>query len=79
VDRDDTGVLHRCRRLGLGQEARPLLGAGVLAAKDHLQGHDPVEGDLAGLEDDAHAATTQVPQHLVARRGVYAASAAVPA
>jgi hypothetical protein len=65
---DDAGVVDRCNRLRLGQEAHPLLGVRVLACKDHFQGDDAVEALLPGLVDDAPAAPAQFLQDLVARR-----------
>ena len=40
---------------------------GELGRPDHLEGHQPVERGLAGLVDDAHAASAQLAKDLVAR------------
>jgi hypothetical protein len=66
VDLDDVGVVQARHRPGLAGEALPLLRAGALVGADHLEGHDAVQAELPGLEDDAHAAAAQLPQHLVA-------------
>src|SRR5262249_61441143 len=48
VDLYDVRVVQAGDRLGFRLEARPLLGAGVAAGEDHLQGDDPVELELTG-------------------------------
>ncbi len=67
VDLHDVGMLQAGHRLGL--EAKPVqLGAGRLrAASEHLQSDDPLETEVPGLVDDAHAATAQLAQDLVSR------------
>jgi hypothetical protein len=37
-----------------------------LGAEDHLEGHQPLKLEVAGLEDNAHTATAQLLQDLVA-------------
>ena len=66
VDLHDVRVLQAGDGLGLGPEAGQLLGAGVVAGQDHLQGDDAVERELPGLVDDAHAAAAQLAQDFVA-------------
>ena len=51
-------VLQAGDGLRLGVEACQVVGAGVTAAEDHLQGDEAVEA-LPRLVDDAHAAATQ--------------------
>src|SRR5262249_37221715 len=46
-------------RLGFEVEPLDLDFRGVFAETDHLEGDGPVEADLAGPIDDAHAASTQ--------------------
>ncbi len=68
-DLDDVGVLQPGDDAGLADEAvEPLLPA-EQAFLQRLQRHQPVEGDLAGLVHDAHAAAPQLVQHLVAGEG----------
>ena len=65
-DAHDVGVLKARRRLSLGAEACPLLGSGVAARRDHLEGHDPVQAELASPIDNAHTSVPQLSQDLVA-------------
>ena len=51
--------------LGLGAEAGQLLGAGMYALEDHLQGDRAVQTLLACFIDDAHAAATELTQDLI--------------
>ncbi len=67
VDLDDVRVRQPSRRLRLGPEAGQPGGVGVASRQDHLQRHQPVQLQVACLVDDAHAAATQLPQHLVTR------------
>ena len=60
VDRHDAGVVEQGDGLGLVLEPAQLVVAGQDAGPDHLEGHGPVEADLAGLVDDAHAAAAQL-------------------
>ena len=69
VDLHDVRVRQPGRRLRLGAEAGHVLGAGVVAHQDHLEGHAPLQGELAGAVDDAHAAPAQHPLDLVPRHG----------
>jgi hypothetical protein len=64
-DLHDVRMLQPGDRLRLAMEARQLLGIGKGTAQDHLQSHEAIELDVAGLEDDPHAAPSQLPQHLV--------------
>jgi hypothetical protein len=66
---DDVGVLQAGGRLDLAAEALPLLGAGVRAAQDHLERHRPVQVEVPGQPDDAHAAAAQLAQDRVAGDG----------
>ena len=65
VDRHDAGVVEQGDRLGLVPEPAQLVVAGEHAGPDHLQGDGPVEADLPGLVDDAHAAAAQLAPDLV--------------
>ena len=65
VDRDDAGVVEQRDGLGLVLEPAQLGVVGQDAGLDHLEGDGPVEADLAGLVDDAHAAAAQLLLDLV--------------
>ena len=65
VDRHDAGVVEQRDRLGLVLEPPQLVVAGQDAGPDHLQGDGPVEADLAGPVDDAHAAAAELGLDLV--------------
>ncbi len=52
-------------RLGLAAKPREVGCGGQLAAKDHLERHDPSEADLPRAEHDAHAAATDLLENLV--------------
>ena len=69
VDLDDVGMLQASDRRGLGAKAGQVLRAGLDPGQDHLQRHGAIETELPGLVDDAHAASSQLPQDLVARHG----------
>ncbi len=60
VDRDDAGVIEQRDGLGLVLEPPQLVVAGEQPGLEHLQCDGAVEGDLAGLVDDAHAAAAQL-------------------
>ncbi len=60
-NRHDPRVVELGGGLGLGVEAFDIAFIGELAGQDHLEGHGAVEADLAGPEDDAHAAAGQLP------------------
>ena len=65
VDRHDAGVVEQRDRLGLVLEPPQLVVAGQHAGPDHLEGDGPVEADLAGPVDDAHAAAAELGLDLV--------------
>ena len=65
VDRHDPGMIEIGGRLGLGVEAADVGLVGELAGEDHLERDGPVEADLPGLEDDAHAAAGELADDLV--------------
>ena len=67
VDLNDVRVLQERHGLGLPQEPPPLLFPDRTVRQDGLDGHDSPQGDLPGLEHDAHAATAQFLQDLVLR------------
>jgi hypothetical protein len=66
VQLHDVRVLQRRDGFGLGQEAGEVVRPGVAAGQHHLQSHHPVQLQVAGLVNDAHAAPAQLPQDLVA-------------
>ena len=65
VDLHDVGVLQAGRRLGLTPEAGQLLGVGLVAGSQQLQGHDPIQGHLPGLVDHTHSAAAQLRQEFI--------------
>ena len=65
----DAGVVEPRSRFGLAKEPLDLVLVGQLAGLDHLQGHQPVELHLPGLEHDAHASFGDFAEQLV-REGV---------
>ncbi len=70
VQGDDAGVLQLGGGGGLGVEAVAVVGVGESAAEDHLQGDGAVEADVAGLEDDAHAAAADLLDEFVVGEAV---------
>ena len=64
-DRHDAGVVEIAGGLGLEVEPQDVGLVGELAGEDHLQGHEPIEAHLPGLEDDAHAAPRDLADDLV--------------
>ncbi|HKI35726.1 MAG TPA: hypothetical protein VKA46_27975 [Gemmataceae bacterium] len=68
VDLHDVGVLQAGDGLGLGAEAPQVVGGGVDTRQDHLQRHQAVEPNLTCQVDDAHAASAQFAEDLVARQ-----------
>jgi hypothetical protein len=67
VNLDDVGVLQPGDRLGFPTEACQLVGAGVGPGTQDLQRHHPVQGELPGTVDGAHAALADLLQDLVTR------------
>ena len=65
VDRHDAGMVEVGRGLGLGAEPRDVGLVGELPGQDHLEGDGPVEAQLPGLVDDAHAAAGDLAKQLV--------------
>src|SRR5262249_11442559 len=59
------GVVERGEGLGLVAEAAQLGVVGEDPGLDHLQGDGPVEAELSGAVDDAHAAAAQLALDLV--------------
>ena len=78
VDLDDVGVLQPGDRLGLGAEAGQLAGPAWPPARIIFRATTPVEADLPGLVDDAHAAAAQLAEDLVAGHGPARAEAGRP-
>ena len=66
VDLDDVGVLEPGHRLGLGAEPLDGPGHGVATRLDHLEGDQPVEGELTGLVDHARPAPAELAEDPVA-------------
>jgi hypothetical protein len=60
-------MLQAGHRLGLRAEPDAILRPVVTIAQDHLEGHQPLEVDLPGFINDAHAAPAQLRHDLVAR------------
>ena len=65
VDRHDPGVVEQGDGLGLVLEPPQLGVVGQDAGLDHLERDGPVEADLPGLVDDAHAAAAELLLKLV--------------
>ena len=67
VHRDDVGMGEDRERLGLHQET--LGGAGRMHLRtNHLDGHQAIKLQVAGENDDAHAAAPQLAEHVIALR-----------
>jgi hypothetical protein len=69
VDLHDVGVLQVGDGLCLGPEASDGLGVGIVPGEDHLQNAVAVQKNIPGAIDDAHAATPQLAQDLIAIDG----------
>jgi hypothetical protein len=67
VDADDVGMGQARDGLSLDAEAGQFQEVGFPRCEHHLEGDDAVEAEVAGLVDDAHAATAQLAQQLVTR------------
>ena len=65
INRHDPRVIQQCDGLGLVLESPQLRVVSQHAGPDHLEGDRPVEADLAGLVDHAHAAAAQFPVDLI--------------
>ena len=65
VDRHDAGMVEVGGGLGLGVEPLDVGLVGELAGEDHLERDGPIQADLPGLEDDAHAAAGDLADDLV--------------
>jgi hypothetical protein len=59
VDVDDVRVVDAVRRARLAEEPRPQV-VGVLPRKEDLDRHDPVDQEVPGPVDDAHAARAEL-------------------
>src|SRR5262249_52101664 len=59
-DRHDVGMVQRGDGLGLAVEPLDVARAGARAVLDHLQGDEPVEAGLPGVEDEAHGPRAQL-------------------
>ncbi len=55
VDRHDVGMIEVGRRFGLEPESHQVFRAGKSARSYHLQRENPVQADLPGTVNDAHA------------------------
>ena len=64
-DLHDVRMVQPGRRFRLDAEPHSLLVAGVFRGADHLDGHQPVERQVAGLVDNPHAAAPQDLEHVV--------------
>src|SRR5262245_30892577 len=66
MDLDNMRMLKGGDRLRLAEKAVHFRGTGVAAGEDHLQGHQAIELQMAGLVHHAHAAATEEFQDLIA-------------
>ena len=78
VDGDDAGVVKLSHGLGFVLEAAKVDIVGEDAGPDHLQRHQPVEGDLAGLVHHPHAAAAQLLVDLVVAEIAHPGAAGQP-
>ena len=69
VDLDDSRVLDLGDGAGLDVESRDLVGRGVRPGKDHFERDQAIQPDVPGFVDDAHAASADLRDDLVARHG----------
>src|SRR3954470_14593086 len=69
VNGDDVWMLERGGRLSFSTEARDEWIAGELAEEKGFDGDDPVERNLAGAKDDAHAAAGDLVEEFVIAHG----------
>ena len=69
VNLNDIGMLEAGDGLGFGAESGTLLGAGVDAGPEHLQGDRSLQAQVPGLVDDADSAAAALLQDFVARGG----------
>jgi hypothetical protein len=78
VDVDDVRVVDAVGRARLAQHPGPEVGLAAQVGADELEGHDPVDEDVAGAVDHPHPAFAQsslepipsrddLPQHRVGR------------
>jgi hypothetical protein len=58
-DPNDARMIQIGRCLGFQLKPAEVLCVGQLAGQDHLDGHEPLQAELAGLVDYAHAALAQ--------------------
>src|SRR5262249_13668080 len=75
VDRHDMRVVETGDGLGLVAEASEVVVAGPGPCAEHLQRDEAVEGALAGLVDDAHAAAAEDAVDLVVAEVTHACAA----
>jgi hypothetical protein len=69
VNMHDVRVLQLGGRLGFPAQTRQVPRRHLGGGTEHLQGHQAVQADLAGLIDHAHAALAQLAQNLIPRQG----------
>ncbi len=69
VNLDDTRVLDLGDGAGLDVEPSDLVARGVRPGQDHLQRDQAIQPDVPGLVNDAHAASADLRDDLVARHG----------
>ena len=75
VEGNDVGVFEVRGGFGFGAETLSLGLAGEFAGANPLQGHDPVQLELTGAIDHAHAAAGDHFKQLVAREGAFTTAA----
>jgi hypothetical protein len=69
INGHDIGMVQLDGGLHLSAEALQLGGRGPLPGEDHLQGHQPIEPHVSGLENHPHAAPGDLLQQLVIAEG----------
>ncbi len=66
MDLHDVRMLQACDGLGLTAETGDIVGAGVVAGQNHLEGDDAIQLRLLGPVDDAHASAAEFTENLEA-------------
>ena len=65
VNLHDVGMLQAGDGFGLFTETSNLLGVGIFAGENHLERHEALEVDLAGLVNPSHPTAAQDAQDLI--------------
>jgi hypothetical protein len=69
VDLQDVGMPQPRHRLGLDAKSRQVIGSGLAAAANHLEGDQAVQPTVSRLVNDPHAALAQPLEDVVAGNG----------